>query len=203
MQALRLASFLHKPSLIAIQALILLGKYLTNSGRFLDAFTLFGVTIRSAHSIGLHCHPKYLDPSPPTQISLVIRQKIWWYMLRLDEEYSMTFGRPLGISGIGTCCWPQELTTDPIVLRFGDFMMQFTVLARQILSSDRLTDLRIDDFTDSLRGLLDTLPEMLQFHTSSDYPNNTLPQDSWPLRIMAAGTLSLTPIALVACPHEL
>ena len=123
-------------------------------------------------------------------------------MLRLDEEYSMTFGRPLGISGIGTCCWPQELTTDPIVLRFGDFMMQFTVLARQILSSDRLTDLRIDDFTDSLRGLLDTLPEMLQFHTSSDYPNNTLPHDSWPLRIMAAGTLSLTLIALVACPHE-
>ncbi|KNG44041.1 rnb-domain-containing protein [Stemphylium lycopersici] len=101
-------------------------------------------------------------------------------------KYSMTFGRPLGISGIGTCCWPQELTTDPIVLRFGDFIMQFTVLARQILSSDRLTDLRIDDFTDSLRSLLDTLPETLQFHTSWNYPNDTLPHDSWSLRIMAA-----------------
>jgi hypothetical protein len=78
---------MHKPSLLGIQSLIMIGACLTNSGRFLDAFTLFGTTIRLAHSIGLHRHPKYLDPSPVTQRE---RSIIWWWMLRMDEELSMT-----------------------------------------------------------------------------------------------------------------
>ncbi|KAL6161681.1 hypothetical protein ACJBU6_00786 [Exserohilum turcicum] len=145
------------------------------------------MTIRMAYAIGLHCHPKYLEPAPPTQTELATRQKIWWYMLRIDEEYSMTFGRPLGISSIGTCCWPQELTTDPIVRRFGEFMAQFTVLARQILSSDRLINLRIDELTDALRRLLDTIPEILQFNAAWNRPENTSSHELWPLMNMAAG----------------
>lgn len=184
MQALRLASFLHKPSVLGIQALILIGPYLTNSGRFLDAWTLFGTTIRLAHSIGLHRHPKYLNPAPPTQKDCSIRQRLWWWMLRMDEQYSMTLGRPLGISGLGDCSWPQELTTDPIMLRFGDFVNRFTVIARRILSSDRLTNNRIDEFTDELRNLLDTIPETLQYQESWNQPEADAPE--WPLRATAA-----------------
>ncbi|KAH9862802.1 hypothetical protein J1614_010895 [Plenodomus biglobosus] len=186
MQALRLASFLHKPSLLGTQALILIGPYLTNSGRFLDAWTLFGTTIRSAHSIGLHRHPKYLNPIPPTQKDCSIRQRLWWWMLRMDEQYSMTLGRPLGISGLGDCSWPQELTTDPIMLRFGEFVNRFTVIARRILSSDRLTNTRIDEFTDELKNLLDTVPETLQYQESWNKPEIDLPE--WPLRATAAST---------------
>ncbi|KAK5296690.1 hypothetical protein LTR16_000219 [Cryomyces antarcticus] len=65
MQALRMASFTNSPTLLSIQTLILIGPYLTNSGRFLDAWTLFGTTIRLAHSIGLHRNPRFLDPAPP------------------------------------------------------------------------------------------------------------------------------------------
>lgn len=39
MHALRQASFLSQPTLVAIQALVMTGPYLTNSGRFLDAWT--------------------------------------------------------------------------------------------------------------------------------------------------------------------
>jgi hypothetical protein len=183
MQALRLASFMHKPSLLGIIALLMIAPYLTNSGRFLEAFTLFGITVRSAHSIGLHRHPKYLDPAP---ISTRERSIIWWWMLNLDQQYSITLGRPLGISGIGDCPWPHELTTDPTMLRFGEFVNHFTVLSRQILSSDRLTNLRIDDFTDALRGLLETVPETLQFDDSWTQPENTTPEHG----AMAAGMLS-------------
>jgi hypothetical protein len=186
MQALRLASFMHKPSLLSIQALIMIGPYLTNSGRFLDAWTLFGLTIRLAHSIGLHRHPKYLDPSPPTQRECSMRQTLWWWMLHMDEQYSMTLGRPLGISGIGDCPWPHELTTDPTILRFGEFVNHFTVLARHILSSDRSTNAKLDDFTDALRALLDTMPETLQFDESWIRDETDIPD--WPLRVMAAGT---------------
>tara|TARA_R110002003_G_scaffold140_20_gene12888 strand:- start:6441 stop:7028 length:588 start_codon:yes stop_codon:yes gene_type:complete len=187
MQALRLASFMHRPSLLGIQALIMIGPYLTNSGRFLEAWTLFGTTIRLAHSIGLHRHPKYLDPAPPTQQECSIRQTLWWWMLHMDEQYSMTLGRPLGISGIGDCPPPQELTTNPGMLRFGEFVNRFTILARQILSSDKLSNAKIDDFTDLLRALLETLPETLQFDKSWLRRENELPD--WPLSAMAAGMI--------------
>jgi hypothetical protein len=175
MQALRLASFTHKPSLSAIQTLLLIGSYLTNNGRMLDSFTLFGTTIRLAHSIGLHRHPKHLNLVSTDKKDCAVRQKIWWYMLHLDEHMSMTLGRPLGISGIGDNPWPTELTSDPILLRFGDFVNHFTVLARQIMSSDRLTSARIDELTDVLRGLLETVPETLQFNETWTHPEALLP----------------------------
>jgi hypothetical protein len=178
---------MHRPSLLAIQALLMIGPYLTNSGRFLDAWTLFGTTIRLAHSVGLHRHPKYLDPAPPTQRECSVRQTLWWWMLHMDEQYSMTLGRPLGISGIGDCTPPHELTTNPQMLRFSEFVNYFTVLARQILGSDRLTNAKIDEFTDSIRALLDTMPEMLQFDNSWLLEETEIPD--WPLSAMAAGKL--------------
>lgn len=187
MQALRMASFMNRPTLVGIQALIMMGPYLTNSGRFLDAWTLFGTTIRLAHSIGLHRHPKYLDPAPPTDRECHMRQTLWWWMLHMDQQYSMTLGRPLGISGIGDCPPPYELTTDQTFLRFGEFVHQFTVLSRHILSSDRLTTAKIDDFTDQLRKLLDTMPEMLQFDESWLDERTEIPE--WPLSAMAAGKM--------------
>lgn len=103
----------------------------------------------------------------------------------MDQEYSMTLGRPLGISGIGDCPPPQELTTDQRMLRFGEFINHFTLLARQILSSDRLTTTKIDEFTDQLKGLLDTMPEMLQFEEAWLSKDKEIPE--WPLGAMAAG----------------
>lgn len=52
MQCLRLAAFMNRPSLLAIETLVMMGPYLTNSGKFLDAWALFGLTIRLAQSIG-------------------------------------------------------------------------------------------------------------------------------------------------------
>jgi hypothetical protein len=184
MQALRLASFTHKPSLSAIQTLLMIGSYLTNNGRMLDAYTLFGTTIRLAHSIGLHRHPKYLNPAPTNEKDCAVRQKVWWHMLHLDQHMSMTLGRPLGISGIGDNPWPIELTTDPVLLRFGEFVNHFTVLARHIMSSGRLTSSRIDELTDALRKLLDTIPETLQFDDRWTSPETNLPD----LYAIATGT---------------
>ncbi|RYO18735.1 hypothetical protein AA0111_g10629 [Alternaria arborescens] len=175
MQALRLASFTHKPSLSSIQTLLMIGSYLTNDGRMLDAYTLFGTTIRLAHSTGLHRHPKYLDPAPTNEKDCAVRQKVWWHMLHLDEHMSMTLGRPLGITGIGDNPWPVELTTDPVLLRFGEFVNHFTVLARQIMSCDRLTSVRINELTDALQRLLDTVPETLQFNDTWMYSETNLP----------------------------
>ncbi|TKA81082.1 hypothetical protein B0A55_02543 [Friedmanniomyces simplex] len=184
MQALRISSYMHHPTLLGIQAMIMMGPYLTNSGRFLEAWTLFGTTIRIAHSIGLHRDPQLLDPAPSLRESM-LRRTLWWWMLHMDQHYSVTLGRPLGISGFGDCPPPEPLTTNPIILRLGQFVDHFTILARQILSSDAVMLVpKIDEFTDKLVGLWDTMPESLQFNESWSQPDTPLPD--WPLEVMSA-----------------
>ncbi|KAI9708288.1 MAG: hypothetical protein M1812_008046 [Candelaria pacifica] len=183
MQALRFASFMNRPSLLGIQTLIMIGPYLTNAGKFLDAWALFGTTIRLAQSIGLHRNPKFLDPAPPLE-ECATRQSLWWWMLHMDQQYSMTLGRPLGISGIGDCPPLEPLTTNPTVLRVAEYINQFTILARQILSSDRLSNIKIDEFTDKLLALKDTLPECVQFDEHWLDPRKDIPE--WPLDAIAA-----------------
>lgn len=178
-----------QPTLLGIQTLVMMGPYLTNSGRFLDAWTLFGTTIRLAHSMGLHRDPKFLDPVPPLR-EYMIRRTLWWWMLHMDQQYSVTLGRPLGISGIGDCPPPDSLTTNQTVLRLGEFVNHFTILARQILSSDGLMSIgRIDEFTDKLLGLWDTMPESLQFNESWAQKGTVLPD--WPLDVMSASKYTI------------
>ncbi|KAK3115378.1 hypothetical protein LTR53_005325 [Teratosphaeriaceae sp. CCFEE 6253] len=184
MQALRMSSYMHQPTLLSIQAMVMMGPYLTNSGRFLDAWTLFGTTVRMAHAIGLHRDPQLLDPAPPLRESM-IRRTLWWWMLHMDQQYSVTLGRPLGISGFGDCPPPEPLTTNPVILRLGQFVDHFTIHARQILSSDGMMSVaKIDEFTDKLVGLWHTMPEQLQFNESWLRDTTTLPD--WPLEVISA-----------------
>lgn len=197
MQALRDASFMSQPTLLGIQTLVMLGPYLTNSGRFLDAWTLFGTTVRLAHSIGLHRNPRFLDPAPPLR-ECMIRQTLWWWMLHMDQQYSVTLGRPLGISGFGDCPPPEPLTTNPTILRLGEFVDHFTILARQILSSDGLMSVaKIDEFTDKLIGLWDTMPESLQWTESWLQHETQLPD--WPLEVMSASEYPCRCMCSAAC----
>jgi hypothetical protein len=103
----------------------------------------------------------------------------------MDQQYSMTLGRPLGISGIGDCPPAKPLTTNQTIVRLSEYIDQFTVLARQILSSDRLTVTKIDYFTDMLTALWDTMPEMLQIDETWLEEGKQIPE--WPLDAMAAG----------------
>ncbi|KAK3676570.1 hypothetical protein LTR78_003344 [Recurvomyces mirabilis] len=184
MHALRMSSYMSQPSLLGIQTLVLMGPYLTNSGRFLDAWTLFGTTIRLAHSIGLHRNPQYLDSTPSLRESMT-RRTLWWWMLHMDQQYSVTLGRPLGISGMGDCPPPEPLVTNPTMLRLGEFVDHFTILARQILSSDGLMSVsKIDEYTDKLLGLWDTMPAALQFNES--WVQKDAPLPDWPLDAMSA-----------------
>lgn len=61
MQALRIASFMNRPTLLTIQTLVMMGPYLTNSGKFLDASALFGLTVRLAQSVGCEYCPSVQD----------------------------------------------------------------------------------------------------------------------------------------------
>lgn len=200
MQALRLGSFLSRPTLLTIETLLMIGPYLTNSGRFLDAWAVFGVTIRLAQSLGcryietslqaiyadrsaVHRDPNRLSPPAPSE-QIMVRKNLWWWMLHLDQQYSTTLGRPLGISSVGDCLAPESLVPDPIVQSLSNYINQYTVLARQILTAGSLNNDQIDQFTDQLLTLKATLPEVIQFDQS--WLNKDKPIPPWPLDAQAA-----------------
>ena len=181
------------PTISVIQTLVLMSPYLTNSGRFLDGWTLFGTTIRLAHSIGLHRDPKVLDPLPSYQ-ECHMRQTLWWWILHMDQQYSVTLGRPLGISGIGDCPSPNAVTNGPTMMRLYQFINNFTITARRILGSDDMGSLTtIDGFTDELINHWDTMPTALQFTETWLQPNEQLPE--WPLDVIAASEFVKLPLS--------
>jgi hypothetical protein len=55
MQALRLASYTNRPTLSVIETLMMIGPYLIDSGKFIDAWALFGVTVRLAQAVNCGC----------------------------------------------------------------------------------------------------------------------------------------------------
>ncbi|KAL8766151.1 MAG: hypothetical protein Q9209_006991 [Squamulea sp. 1 TL-2023] len=183
MQCLRLASFCNRPKLLTVETLVMLGPYLTNSGRFLDAWALFGTTIRLAQSIGLHRDPDRLNPPVPAK-EAAARRGLWWWIMYMDQQYSITLGRPLGISSMGDCPPPELLVQDPLVQSLANYISQFTILTRQILSAGYLNANQIDDYTEQLLALKRTLPSIIQFDETWLNPDKPVP--GWPLDIQAA-----------------
>lgn len=131
----------------------------------------------------VHRDPNRLNPPAPSE-QIAVRKNLWWWMLHLDQQYSMTLGRPLGISSLGDCPAPEPLVLDPVIQSLSNYINQFTVLARQILSAGYLNNDQIDKFTDQLLTLKHTLPEVIQFDQS--WLNKDKPTPPWPLNAQAA-----------------
>ncbi|KAK3716521.1 hypothetical protein LTR37_006417 [Vermiconidia calcicola] len=76
-------------------------------------------------------------------------------------------------------------TTNTTLLRLSQFVDHFTLLARHILSCSEIMSVsKIDELTDKLIGLWDTMPEALQFNEGWTQPSFQLPE--WPLEVMSA-----------------
>jgi hypothetical protein len=217
MQALRIASFMNRPTLLTIQTLVMMGPYLTNSGKFLDASALFGLTVRLAQSVGceyclwlarsvnypltypVHRDPHQVDP-PLSSKDITTRKSLWWWMLQMDQHYSMALGRPLAMSSIGECAAPEPITPDPLRESLSNYMTQFTSLGREILSAGYMSNDQIDRFTDDLLSLKETLPSLLQFDETWLNQDQIIP--GWPLDSQAGMLHAKTHNFLILLNHK-
>ena len=102
----------------------------------------------------------------------------------MDQEFSMTLGRPLGISSMGDCPVPEPLVPEPIIQSLSNYVSQFSILARQILSTGYLSVERIDGFTDQLLALKATLPAVVNFDQNWLNCEKSIPP--WPLDAQAS-----------------
>ncbi|KAL9615344.1 MAG: hypothetical protein Q9167_000172 [Letrouitia subvulpina] len=130
----------------------------------------------------IHRDPGRLNPPVPVKEANA-RRNLWWWILHLDQEYSSTLGRPLGISSMGDCPPPEPLVWNAAT-SLSNYISQFTILARQILSAGYLNASRIDHFTEQLLTLKATLPDSVQFDETWLNPEKTGP--GWPLDVQAA-----------------
>ena len=102
----------------------------------------------------------------------------------MDQQYSVTLGRPLGISSIGDC--PSLMLLQPNALNssLSNYTCQFSILARQILSAGYLCNVQIDQFTNQLLSLQEDLPDTLRFEEPWLHRPTGIP--GWPLNAQAA-----------------
>lgn len=176
-----------EPSLLCVQTLIVLGSYLTMTGREGDAWTLFGTTIRTAHSLDMHRNPLVLLPMP-TLRECEWRQRLWWWLLWMDQHYSTMFARPLGISGSGDCPAPTPTTSNPTELRLGEFVSHFTVITRQVLAAgDISNEAMVDELTQRLSRSWTVMPEALQFDKDWLLSGQGMAGGGWALEVTSAG----------------
>ncbi|KAL8939534.1 MAG: hypothetical protein Q9211_002699, partial [Gyalolechia sp. 1 TL-2023] len=131
----------------------------------------------------IHRDPDRLNPPVPPK-EAAARRNLWWWIMYMDQQYSVTLGRPLGISSMGDCPPPESLVQDPVVQSLSNYISQFTILTRQILSIGYLNANQIDGFTEQLLHLRSTLPSIVQFDDTWLDANKPIPD--WPLDMQAA-----------------
>lgn len=131
----------------------------------------------------VHRDPDRLNPPIPPK-EATVRRNLWWWIMYMDQEYSITLGRPLGISSMGDCPPPEPLVQDPVVQGLSNYISQFTILTRQTLSTGYLHADQIDSFTEQLFALKAALPSILQFDETWLDANKPVP--GWPLDMQAA-----------------
>jgi len=81
-------------TLETVQYLLLSTQYLQGTRRAVQTWTMHGLAVKAALSIGLHSHAASHNLDPITK---EMRKRTWYGCIVLDRSLSMTFGRPNAI----------------------------------------------------------------------------------------------------------
>ncbi|KIX02215.1 uncharacterized protein Z518_08154 [Rhinocladiella mackenziei CBS 650.93] len=88
-ECLRIVNYLSRPTIVDIQSLLVLGNVIANSMNAGVAWSLLGLTVRLAQTIGLH-EPSRLSNSPD---EMLLQEEVWWRIVWQDSLLSIIFDR--------------------------------------------------------------------------------------------------------------
>ncbi|MCJ1280978.1 hypothetical protein MMC26_000296 [Xylographa opegraphella] len=162
MQALRTASFMSRPTIRVVETLLIIDAYLANTGRSLDASSLFAIMVRLAQGLGMYRNPAQLRP-PVSPTEACTRQRLWWWMLHMDQQYSIALGRPLVVSSVGDCPWTNLIENGLERRCLNAYTNHFTLLARKILSENNSSIAQSGEFADFVIKLQNAIPTSMRF----------------------------------------
>ncbi|KAL7919990.1 fungal-specific transcription factor domain-containing protein [Trichoderma austrokoningii] len=95
-QVLQLANYMLRPSLDAVQTLLILGNTLQNIGQSDGAWVLLGTTVRLAQALGLHTE----NGAGHSESDTRSRRALWAAIVWQDCFLSVCHGRPTSVSNI-------------------------------------------------------------------------------------------------------
>jgi hypothetical protein len=89
------AQIFRQESLELVQSLLLMCQYLQSTLELNQCWSLVGLMIRTAISLGLHFNPTATEDL--TTIDKEVRKRVWWGCFMVDRTLSMKLGRPPSI----------------------------------------------------------------------------------------------------------
>lgn len=92
-QSLRMSSYLNKPSIRSIQAMVLITYFLINDNHASDGWAFAGILIRQAYAMGLHRDPNIVCPNA-TLFEKQLRRKLWQAVLLQDTFLTVLLSLP-------------------------------------------------------------------------------------------------------------
>ncbi|KAL6812266.1 hypothetical protein V8C40DRAFT_123462 [Trichoderma camerunense] len=93
-QCLRMSNFLSFPDIHTIQALILLANFLQNQANAGASWSILGLTIRLAQTLGLHWSPDPDTVDVDQRDEATVKYYIWRSLIWQDTLVSLCYGRP-------------------------------------------------------------------------------------------------------------
>ena len=112
----------------------------------------------------------------------MVRRRVWWWILYTDLQYSSASGRPLASSTMGSLSPPESLEPDEFGGDSSSYTNQFTTVTRQILATTFLNNTQIDQYTNNLVALNETIPEVLRFQPTWLGDKTSVPPWPYPAR---------------------
>ncbi|KAL4932395.1 Zn(II)2Cys6 transcription factor [Aspergillus undulatus] len=129
-QALRLANFLFRPSLEAVQSLLILGNTLQNNGQSDSAWALLGTTVRLAQTLGLHTERGIAHWPEHSKLNA---KSLWSMTVWQDSLLSLCYDRPPIVSTRG---WNPEARSMRTELSYLNLMQYLCWIALSIMQID-------------------------------------------------------------------
>ncbi|KAL7911537.1 hypothetical protein GGI35DRAFT_293329 [Trichoderma velutinum] len=93
-QCLRMSNYLSFPDIHTIQALIMLANFLQNQANAGASWSILGLTIRLAQTLGLHWSPDPDTVEVDQQDEATVKYYIWRSLIWQDTLISLCYGRP-------------------------------------------------------------------------------------------------------------
>ncbi|KAH8811255.1 fungal-specific transcription factor domain-containing protein [Xylogone sp. PMI_703] len=90
---LRLSNYLIRPSLEALQAMLILGFVLSNDMKAEASWAMIGLTCRLAQALGLHRGPNEGGRGQQSTADDAPRRRLWWTIVWQDSLLSLSFDR--------------------------------------------------------------------------------------------------------------
>ena len=187
-----MSNSLVRPTIDAICAMCYFAAYLNYEGRVEELWSVLGMNVRMAQSMGLHRDPSIVSNLPVAEADS--RRRLFWTIAATETAFSTVFGRPDGL-GFFDCKLPKNISDRELLdgqeasssavneVTFNRSLWELAYVSRNILhnmleSSTPVTMSKLKSLELRLLAWFHTLPAPFRFDANDTIPEMLGPAES-------------------------